>query len=107
MKNRTWIGIGIFAVLLIIVLAPGATQLRVGIGRLGLPILNDVKVTGIQITGVKSVTLRKKGASWEVANTVKPNQWHSADEGLVHSLLDAYRKTQAHGFVSEAAEKHV
>ncbi|HEX9508681.1 MAG TPA: DUF4340 domain-containing protein [Myxococcales bacterium] len=105
MKKGTLILIGVFAVLLVIVLATRERQVSVGIVKFELPPIEKDKVVAIEIAGPKAASLEKEGAGWTVADPAKPDQKHPADEQQINSALDAYKETKVHDLVSDKSER--
>lgn len=105
MKKGTLILIGVFAVLLVIVLATRERQVSVGVVKFELPAIDKDKVVAIEITGPKAASLKKEGGGWTVADPGKPDQKHPADDQQINSALDAYKETKVHDLVSDKAER--
>jgi hypothetical protein len=105
MKKATLIALGAFAVLLVLVLATREQQVSVGVRKLELPKLDPAQVTALELTGARSITLRKEGTGWVVLDPSKPETKHKADEGLVKAALDALAEVKNPDFLSDRTEK--
>jgi hypothetical protein len=105
MKKGTLILIGVFAILLVIVLATRERQVSVGVRTLELPAIDKDKVVGIEIAGPKAASLKKEGTGWTVADPTKPDQKHPADEQQINSALDAYKEIKVQDLISDKPEK--
>ncbi|MHB8875778.1 MAG: DUF4340 domain-containing protein [Myxococcaceae bacterium] len=107
MKKGTLIAVGVFAVLLVLVLATrDRGNVNVGVPKLELPVLDKAKVTQVEVSGAKGATLTHGPTGWMVVDPAKPGGPHPADESQVGNLLDTLKDLKAPDFVSERAEKH-
>jgi hypothetical protein len=105
MKRGTLIALGAFAVLLVLVLATRESQVSVGVRKLELPRLDKEKVTALELTGARNVTLRKEPEGWIVVDPARPDTKYTADEGMVTSALDAVGEVRNLDFVTDRAER--
>lgn len=105
MKKGTLIAVGIFAILLVLVLATRQREVRVGVKKLELVSPSKEKVVEIEVSGPKAALLKKENGSWFVSDPKKPGQKFPADEQQVMSALDAIQAFRAPDFLTEKAEK--
>lgn len=105
MKRGTLIALGVFAVLLVLVLATREPRVSVGIRKLELPKLDKARVTALELTGARSVTLHKEGEGWLVMDPSKPDTKYVADESLVTNVLEALGEAKNPDFVTDRAER--
>jgi hypothetical protein len=89
MKKATWIALGVFAVLLVVVLARRETQVNVGVPKLALPTFTKDKVKALDISGPVTASLVKEGEEWKVFDPAKPDAKFVAEPQQVASALDA------------------
>ncbi|EPX62769.1 hypothetical protein D187_008957 [Cystobacter fuscus DSM 2262] len=106
MNKTTIIVLGIFAVLLVAVLATREDHVSVGVRKLELPRVDKDKVSSIELSGARSARLEKEGDGWRVVDPAKPEQKYVADESLVTSALDALGELRHPDFVTDRAETH-
>ncbi len=106
MKKGTLILIGVFAVLLVIVLATRERQVSVGVRKLELPAIDKDKIVALEISGAKVASLKKDGTSWTVADPGKPDKRYPADEQQINSSLEAYKQLKVEDLISDRAERH-
>jgi hypothetical protein len=104
MKKGTWIAVGVFAVLLVVVLATRERQVSVGIKKLEVPAFDKAKISEILISGPKQVRLQRDGGGWKVENPAKPGL-HPAEDNQVNSLVDAFAETKYGDLVTDRAER--
>lgn len=104
--KKTLIAVGVFAVLLVLVLATREKQVNVGVPKLELPSMDKAKVVSLEVSGPSSASLKKEGGAWSVADPKKPEKKYPAEESQVGSALDALAGLKARDFVTEKAEKH-
>lgn len=95
MKKGTLIAAGVFAVLLVAVLATREDKVNQGVPKLSLPALSG-EVTGLEL---KDAKLTYEGGSWKVNG-------NAAEESQVKGLVDALKDFRATDFVTDKAEKH-
>jgi hypothetical protein len=105
MKKGTLVAIGVFAALLLLVLATRERQVSEGLTQLELPGLDKDKIVAVEISGAQSATLRKEGGAWVVLDPAKPDQKHPADEAQVRSALDSLPQLKSSELVTEKPEK--
>ncbi len=106
MKRGTLIAVGVFAGLLLLVLATrDRGNVNVGVPKLTLPAIDKDKVTSIEVRGATLSTLKKEGAGWVVIDPAKPGRPHPADPSLVTGLLDNLKDLKATDFITEKDEK--
>lgn len=105
MKRGTLIALGAFAVLLVLVLVTREPHVSVGVRKLELPKLDKVKVTALELTGARNVTLRKEGEGWIAVDPARPETKYTADEDLVTGALDALGEVRNLDFVTDRAER--
>jgi hypothetical protein len=104
MKN-TLIAVGVFAALLAVYFATRETgDVHVGVAKLELPKLDPAKVTMVELAGAETLTLKKDGAGWSVADASKA--FHPADESHVSAMLEGFKDLKAETLVTEKPEKH-
>ncbi|WP_224365151.1 DUF4340 domain-containing protein [Hyalangium versicolor] len=106
MKKGTLVAIGVFAALLILVLATRERQVSEGITKLELPGVEKGSISGLEISGAQSATLRKEGDTWEVFDPAHPDAKYPADAEQVRSALDSLPELKNADLVTERAEKH-
>jgi hypothetical protein len=105
MKKGTLLAVGLFAILLIVVLATRERQVSVGIKRLEIAAIDKAKVQQIAMSGAKSAVLARTGSSWTVEDPAKPGA-HPADDTQANSLVDAFSDTRYGDLVSDRSERH-
>jgi hypothetical protein len=105
MKKGTWIAVGIFAVLLVVVLATRERRVSVGIKKLELPAFDKAKITELSFSGPHSVLLERDGGGWKVENPAQPGL-HPAEDNPINSLVDAFAETKYGDLVTDRAERH-
>ncbi|ADO76075.1 DUF4340 domain-containing protein [Stigmatella aurantiaca] len=106
MKKGTIIVLGVFAVLLVAVLATREDHVSVGVRKLELPKVDKEKATALELGGARSVRLEKDGAVWRVMDPKKPDPKYVAEESLVTSALDALGQVRNPDFVTGRAQTH-
>lgn len=98
------IAVGVFAALLVMVLATReGGNVNVGVPRLALAAVDPAVVTSIELTGAQTTSLKKEPTGWTVAGAEK--SFHAADDAQVRSALDQLKDLKAGDFVGERAEK--
>ncbi|NVJ05346.1 DUF4340 domain-containing protein [Myxococcus sp. AM001] len=81
---------------------PGAS----GGGRqLDLSGFDPARVTGLELSGVRSATLQRDGAGWTVAEPGSPESRYLADEAMVKGALEALSRVAGAKFVSGEADR--
>jgi hypothetical protein len=105
MKRGTLIALGVFAALLVLVLATREPRVSVGVRKLEPPKLDKAQVTLLELTGARNVTLRKEAQGWQVMDPGKPDVKYAADEGLVTSAIEAVNEVKGPDFVTDRAER--
>ncbi|HZA13023.1 MAG TPA: DUF4340 domain-containing protein [Myxococcaceae bacterium] len=106
MKKATLIAVGVFAVLLVAVLATREEQVNVGVPKLSLPVVDKSRVTGVEVSGALAARLIKEGDAWLVVDPGKPDRKFPAEQSQVTAMLDALKDFRAGDFVSEKSERH-
>ncbi len=102
--KQALIAVGVFAVLLGVVLATrDHGNVNVGVARLELPVVEMAAVTSIELGGAQTVTLKKEGAGWTVADASKV--FHAADEGQVNAVLEGLKDLKTELFVTEKSDR--
>jgi hypothetical protein len=105
MKKGTLIAVGVFAVLLLIVLATRERQVSVGVKKLEVPALEKDKVHQLAIAGAKSALLSHGTSGWTVEDPAKPGA-HPADDTQVSSMVDALIETKYGDLVTDRTDRH-
>jgi hypothetical protein len=106
MKRATLIAVGVFAVLLVAVLATREGRVNVGVPKLSLPAVDKSKVTGVEVSGAMAARLFKEGDGWMVVDPSKPERKFPAEQTQVAAMLDALKEFRAGDLVSEKLERH-
>jgi len=106
LSKQTWISIGVFAALLVVVLATRQDTVSVGMRELTLPKILDTDVVKIEIAGKHKALLTKQGSEWRVADPQKPDVSYPAETSAAERVTNELATLVSGGFVSGRAEKH-
>ncbi len=104
MDKRTIVILGVFAVLLVAVLATRGDRASVGGRDLELPRVEKDKVTAIEVSGAREVRLEKATEGWRVVDPARPDRKFAADEAQVASVLTALAELRTSDFVTDRPE---
>ncbi len=105
MKKGTLAVLGVFALLLVLVLATREKKVSVGVRKLTVAKLDKAKVSELSLSGAKAATLTKEADGWVVADPASPAAKHPADGAQVDAAIEAINELQDADFISDRPEK--
>ncbi len=100
------VGAAIALLALVLVFMPGAQQVDPGGGRQrALPGFDPARVTGLEVTGVRRVTLQREGDGWAVFDPDIPEARYVAEAATVKAALEALARVDGATFVTGEVDR--